>query len=289
MRIPILRPLVLVLAILGMVSLTPVQGSYPPPEKNSAKSKIAAPKVKEKTPEELQKLLSENVKCSFLEMELKAVLSDLSQQTGAKIKFDTAFLSQQPGDMEGLTVSLETDGMPLRKALRKLTLAYQLSFGVVGDTIWVSSEEGLAARQMRQYIPISCKETPLSDLIKTLSSKYSVNMVLDLKARKSKASETPITLELEEATLETILRLATEMAGLKPVRIGGVIYITSEERADKLRDGDTLVPQIPMIPENRNDGQPGIAAAAGVMNGVPVAPQPIAPVAPPVENPPAGP
>ncbi len=56
--------------------------------------------------------------------------------------------------------------------------------------------------------------------------------------------------------LETAVRLLAEMAGLKPVRVGNVLFVTKKETANELRaDPDLQQPAQP--------GQPGVPIAGG--------------------------
>src|SRR5262249_34424244 len=43
------------------------------------------------------------------------------------------------------------------------------------------------------------------------------------------------TLQLEDATVETAVRLLAEVGGLKSVQVGELLFITTEERAGKIR------------------------------------------------------
>jgi hypothetical protein len=94
---------------------------------------------------------------------------------------------------------------------------------------------------------------PLSKALKEMSSKYGVSVVFDPKAVKSKAVENPVTLTVDDVPFEAAVRLMCEMAELKPARMGNVIYVTTEARADKLKDSDSLVPNPSMF----NPGVPG--------------------------------
>ncbi len=56
-----------------------------------------------------------------------------------------------------------------------------------------------------------------------------------------------MTLHLEDVPLETAVRLLSEMAGLKPVRVGNVLFVTSKDNAAELRqDPDLSQPPQPL-------------------------------------------
>jgi hypothetical protein len=55
--------------------------------------------------------------------------------------------------------------------------------------------------------------------------------------------------------LETAVRLLAEMAGLKPVRVGNVLFVTKKETANELRAD----------PDLQQPGQPGQPGAGGTV------------------------
>jgi hypothetical protein len=75
-----------------------------------------------------------------------------------------------------------------------------------------------------------------------------------------------VTLQLEDVPLETAVRLLADLAGLKPVRLDNVLFVTTEERADKLRPDATPSPAPASIAIDRPAAAP--AAAPAVAPGV---------------------
>ena len=49
-----------------------------------------------------------------------------------------------------------------------------------------------------------------------------------------KEAKAPVSIQLEDVPLETAVRLLAEMAGLKPVRVGNVLFVTKKETANEL-------------------------------------------------------
>ncbi len=86
-----------------------------------------------------------------------------------------------------------------------------------------------------------------------------------------------MTLQLEDVPLETAVRLMCEMVGLKPVRVGNVMFICSKAAAADLKTDPDLVPPSPV------PGFPGGPPPPGInLPGTPIAP-PLA--TPPVKDP----
>ena len=108
-------------------------------------------------------------------------------------------------------------------------------------------------RQLKQRISVDYDAVPLSKASRTCT-RYGVNVVIDPRTVKNKAAENPVTLQVDDVPFEAAMRLLCEMADLKPARMGNVIFVTTEARADKLKDGDSLVPT-PGLP---NPGLPGV-------------------------------
>ena len=61
--------------------------------------------------------------------------------------------------------------------------------------------------------------------------------------RAEKQAQTKVTLRLEDVPLETAVRLLAEMANLKPVRVGNVLFITGKDNArEMMQDPDIAQP-----------------------------------------------
>src|SRR2546426_91868 len=103
-----------------------------------------------------------------------------------------------------------------------------------------------AAEMIRKALDTTGKfeftSVPLSKAVRDLATRYGVNVVIDPRTVKTKAADNPVTLQVDDVPFESAIRLLCEMADLKPARMGNVIFVTTEARADKLRDGDSLVP-----------------------------------------------
>src|SRR5260370_8708625 len=86
-------------------------------------------------------------------------------------------------------------------------------------------------------------ETALKDLHKEKVT----NLLIDKKVAKEAKAE--VSLQFEDVPYETVVRLLCEQAGLKPVRLGNVLYITSSAIAKELRSEPDLAPSgIPGVP-----------------------------------------
>ena len=132
----------------------------------------------------------------------------------------------------------------------------------------ITTEEAAVHRQLKQRIEVNYDNVPLQTAVKELSSKHGVSVVFDPKTVKTKTAQNLVTLQVDDVPFEAAIRLMCEMADLKPARMGNVIYITSEARADKLKDSDTLVPAPKMINPNMPFVPGGFGGFAGNIGGV---------------------
>jgi hypothetical protein len=158
---------------------------------------------------------------------------------------------------EIMNVDLKMKEGKLRNALRSMVGQYNLTYAIVGDSLLVTTEEMAVYRQLKQRINVDYDAVPFNKAIKELATKYSVSVVVDPKVVKSKTAENPVTLTVDDVPFEAAVRLMCEMADLKPARMGNVIYVTTEARADRLKDGDSLVPTPRMVIPGLNDGPIG--------------------------------
>jgi type II secretory pathway component GspD/PulD (secretin) len=220
--------------------------------------------------ENIRKALDSTGNFEFSDVTLANVLDTLSEQYKIHITLDRAVLQQMGFEPETMQVKLQMKNGKLRSALRALVGQYSLTYATVGDALVVTTEEVAVYRQLKQRINVDYEAVPLNKALKELSTKYGVNVVIDPRAAKTKAAENPVTLQVDDVPFEAAVRLMCEMADLKPARMGNVIFVTTEARADKLRDGDSLVP-IPGLP---TPGVPGLVPGLGGGLGGLVVPNP---------------
>ena len=97
------------------------------------------------------------------------------------------------------------------------------------------------------------------------SRNYAFNLVIDPKIAKE--SQHAVSLTLDGASLETSVRLLAEMAGVKAVRLDNVMFVTTEERAEKLRKEEKDLQPNPLDDPNMLLN-PRAALGGGMMGGI---------------------
>lgn len=206
---------------------------------------------------------------------LPDALAYLKHRGKVDIQLDAAAIAMMGMDPNHTTVSFSTREVKLREALTQCLAPFHLHYGIVGGKVIVSSEEAVTSKQLRQRVSIA--PGTIGTIVQQLAGQTGANVVLDPRQKKL-AAEAQSDLELTDVPLETAVRLAAEVAGMKAVRMGNVLFVTSEARGEKLR-ADADGPTQPALP---NPFVGGVITQA-----VPVAPLPAVPPggAPPDKGP----
>jgi hypothetical protein len=225
--------------------------------------------------ETTRKALNAPITVKIERQSLTAAVEVLKEQSKVNITVDT-FNIQQTGfspDAPPSPVDVDLKNVKLKSALHTILQPFGLSYVALGDSVLITTEPMALIRQMRQHVSVDLDKVEFAQAVKQLGREAGVSLVID--SRVEKEAKTEVSLELEDVPLETAVRLLSEMAGLKPVRVGNVLFVTSKERAAEMRkDPDLTQPAQPAVPVEKLEA---INAALG--NGAVVMPAP-APVAP---------
>jgi type II secretory pathway component GspD/PulD (secretin) len=182
----------------------------------------------------VRKALDQKITLDFQTQDFNEAVEHLRQKT--KINFQVDNLSMQllglaPG--VPMPVHLKSDNGKLRIALQNMLSPLNATYVILGDTVVITPAEVALERQMNQRVSVEAKDTPLADVLKQLADDTGANVVID--PRQAKKAATKVTLQLDDVMLEAAVRLLTEIADLNCARVGNVLFVTSDERADKLR------------------------------------------------------
>jgi hypothetical protein len=194
---------------------------------------------KETPADALRKALDFGITLELTDTPMADALRQLGEMAKVNIIWDRNVVFGNPDEM---MVSLKAKETKLRSVLLTITSQHGLSFGIVGDHILVGTEEAVNYRQLRQRVRIHFDGEPLPKALKDLAMDSGANVVLDPRAQKA-AEDQKVVLKLDDVPLESAVRLMAEVAGLKPVRLGNVLFVTTEDRAEKLKtDPDSAPP-----------------------------------------------
>jgi hypothetical protein len=203
---------------------------------------FAAPAAadKEKLAEKPKSPLDAVVTVKIEHQPLNAALEILKEKSGVNLVLDVLTIQQQLGVTPEMMppVDLDVKDVKFKTALRTLLRPYNLFYAVVDDTLVVTTEEAAAAKQLQQRVSVDFDKVEFAKAVKQMGRDSGVNLIID--SRVTKEAKASVSLELEDVPLETALRLLSEMAGLKPVRIGNVLFVTKKETANELRNDPDL-------------------------------------------------
>jgi type II secretory pathway component GspD/PulD (secretin) len=263
------------------LSCTLVGFAIAAPAPSDAKAADAAPAAT------MRERLNSPVTLQLREQSLRVAVDALRAQAKINIVLDSLTIQQQLGftpDQPPVAVNIDLKEVPLRAALRRLLEPYSLSYAVVGDSVVVSTEDGAAAQQLRQPVSVDFDKVELSGALRRLARDTGAPLVQDSRAEKEGA--TKVSLQLEDVPLETAVRLLSEMAGLKPVRVGNVLFVTSKAVAQELRQDAPPPPNPAGVPADVLRGVTAIGVPAPPLNppAPPGAPAAGGPAAPPLPS-----
>jgi hypothetical protein len=138
----------------------------------------------------------------------------------------------------------------LRKVLSRITSQSGTTYLIRRDGIEITSGEflhievyGIPMQRDPDPLPVyqtrlplvyvEFEKRPLAEALKELATATETNVVLD--ARAEEFGKTLVTATLTNVPLDHAVLMLADMAGLKPVRIGKALYITTAENAVKLQ------------------------------------------------------
>ena len=257
-----------------------------------------------------RKALDEVGDMNYQGKSLNEVIGDLKEKAKVDVTIDP-MVYQFGLDPNQPSVTVALKQVKLKDGLRQALAPFNLKCGLTKDGLYISTEEGLTTKQLRQRVSVDCDGTAFGAAVKQLAADCGANIVIDPRLKEK--ANAAVTLKLEDVPLETAIRLLAEVADLGAVRMSNVLFITTAERAEKLRpssDGPTQPspgsPVFPVPPGGIDFPKPGIIGppAIGGIGGAPgvILPAPVpdpapakppaagtTPAAPPVQAPPAPP
>lgn len=215
----------------------------------SALAAPADPKTDAPTPfEKVRKDLNRFITIKIDKQPLSAAIDALREKSKINIVLDSLTIQQQLGftpDQPPTPVDVDFKDVPVRSVLREVLDPYGLTFIVIGDAVIVTTDEMAMMRQLRQRVNVDMDKVELATALRRMARDAGVNVILDSRIEKDALAK--VSLQLEDVPLDTAVRLLAEMANLKPVRVGNVLFVTSKENANEMRNDPELTqPQQPL-------------------------------------------
>ncbi len=200
--------------------------------------------------EQVRKALDQTISVDFTNLSFTNAIEWLRDKTKLNIIVDkTPMLNSDPSHLDQAPLKLKLNNVKVRTVLRQMLNEVPPSYEtdstglvnrptvmtfVIEDEIVVVTSEALAfRRQMQQRVNVDVDKRPLEEALKKLAQDTGVNIVLD--PRQAAGGKAAITMRLNQVPLETAVRLLSESASLRSVRLSNVLYVTSKQAAEELR------------------------------------------------------
>jgi hypothetical protein len=198
------------------------------------------PAAREPSPaEKVRKVLDQPMALDYQGGSMHDVIGHLKEKTKIHFVMDIVALQQMGLGFDDMnmpppTLNLKSDrNGKLRAAIQRMLNPYNLTLVILEDSVLITTEEMGLTRQMRQRVSVNLTNVPLSTALKDLARSTALNLIIDPRLGSEQSAK--VTLQLDDATLETTVRLVAELGNLKAVRMGNVLFVTNEARAEKLR------------------------------------------------------
>lgn len=200
---------------------------------------------------------------------LTEAIEQVASTCDVRIILDKQSLQGRWGDAEPKDIPLTlippagSGGLVLRRFLHPL----ELRAVKIGDYLLVTTEEMAMPRILRQPVQVPVRPQPLTTILRDLSRQTGAIIIIDPRAAEQ--AKVPISVALDDVSLETAIRVVAEMAGLKLARIDTVLYVTTPHAAASIRSEndmgtgivpmpgvDIAPPAAPGMPGNAGPGVP---------------------------------
>ena len=189
--------------------------------------------------EQTNKALDQIVTLDLYQYPLSEAVRLLGDQSGIRLVLDRQGLGQSGLNPDDMVVNTGLS-MTLRSALRQMLSQYAVDYAIIGDMVLITTEDLAIRRQMQQRVSVRFDRLQLKAALEQLARETATNLVLDRSALSY--ANTSITLSLDDAPLEVVVKLLAYQVGLKQTRVGNVIMVTTKENAVELMEPPEVRP-----------------------------------------------
>ena len=213
-------------------------------------------KASDSPAEKVKKALDQTTEITLENSSLENAINQLAEAAKVNVVIDRWTIQQLGLDPMQLQVNLKLKDAKISTALRSMLNPYNLSYAVIGDTVVVTTEDMAVYRQLKQRVSVDYDKVQLGNALKKLAKETGTSLIVD--SRVQKEAEAAVTLQLDDVPLETAVRLMAESAGLKPVRVGNVLFVTNKANAKELKADQEqgTTPPMPGYPPVDPNGNP---------------------------------
>jgi RNA polymerase sigma-70 factor (ECF subfamily) len=207
----------------------PKQEAEPPPPADASSAW-------ERRLAELRDILDKPVSVEFDKVPLADAMSYLQERYGFPIVYDREAFKDEVELQEfrkNIVQAEKVSGVDLRSVFRQVLCQVQADYRLRDTGVFIFPMEYVTSgRLLQQPVLVSFRQTSLDRALARVAAQSGVNIVLD--ARVARDAKVAITADLDNAPLETAVRILSDMAALKPVAMGNTLYVTTAANACKL-------------------------------------------------------
>jgi hypothetical protein len=253
MQVRIFNQLAWLAGLAFALTITPAMAAPVPAKEEKKSPETPAEKVKKALDQNIANLDIDN-------QALGVAIDQLKEETKINFVIDRGTIANMGIDVDSVTVKAKIQGVKAKAGLRTILNQYGLSYAIVGDSVVITTEDMAIYRQLKQRVSIDLDKVPMDKAIKNLARETATNVLIDTRAQKD--AQTAVTLQADDVQLETAIRLIGEAAGLKAVRMGNVVLMTTKAHATELRAEPELAP-MPKFPGLDGPVPGGVALPPG--------------------------
>ena len=153
-----------------------------------ARWRSPAPVVpKEKAPapaQRLRKELDKSIDFETTDQPLDLALDQLREQTKINFVLDRQTLAQMNIDPNQTPIKVKLKEARVKTVLRTILEAHNLGYAIIGDTVFVSSDEMTMFRQMQQRVNLDVEKVEFAAALRQLSRETATNLIIDSRVAK---------------------------------------------------------------------------------------------------------
>jgi hypothetical protein len=221
--------------------------------------------------DKIRRTLEQIVSLDYQGNSFVEAISHLKERTQLPIIVDQVALRQIGlGEGSFFSVELRNSRGKVRHALQQFLNGFNLTYVIVEDAVLITTEETAVSRQMRQRLPIDFTDVAAGKALRDIARRAGISLVFD--PRLGKAVNQTISMQVDDATAETGLRLVAELVDLKAVRMGNIVFVTDPARGERIRREEAMIVETRGTTPNVQILAPGFGGAgpvggAGVLGG----------------------
>ncbi|HEX5271997.1 MAG TPA: hypothetical protein VFW33_15980 [Gemmataceae bacterium] len=209
---------------------------------------------------------------------LRDALDLLARDSGLTFDVNEGAFREAMGDADVLGRPIEDRPLPkmknvsaervLRRILARVPVPGGAAFMVRREGIEITTDAAQAAEVWPKdfegprlpLVSADFDNVPLAEALRELARQSEMNVVVD--ARAAEKVKAPVSARLVNAPLDTAVRTLADMAGLKPFPVDNLLYVTTADNADRLREQERRRRADADLPPREGNG-PRQAAPAG--------------------------